>query len=330
MDLRHLRTFVTVAELGTVSKAAERLRIAQPALSRQIAALEQEFGLRLFDRVGRRLALTGAGEELLADCRGLLNQATAIGERAQFLRHGDTGVLKVAASPQFIESVISDFLRSYAQRYPNVRVLVREAISWSDTVGMLERREVHLGQNLLNAVQSVDPRFLKHPLEAMELLAAGPPSLMLEVAESIELARLASYPLLVLEAGFVSRRTFDATCRTAGIEVRSVFESRTPHTLLAMAEGGHGMAIVPSVVRIDRYRLRTARLAHKGKPLREPLALFWDKRRPLPRYAEAFCTMLAEHVRRAFPISRPTEPDQADKKHRRRKARVQIRTSRTG
>ena len=204
MDLRHLRTFVTVAELGTVSKAAEGLRIAQPALSRQIAALEQEFGLKLFDRVGRRLALTGAGEELLADCRGLLNQAIAIGERARLLRHGDTGVLKVAASPQFIESVISVFLRSYAQRYPNVQVLVREAISWSDTVGMLERREIHLGQNLLNAVRSDDPRFLKHPLEAMELLAAGPPSLMHEVAESIELARLASYPLLVLDARVAS------------------------------------------------------------------------------------------------------------------------------
>ena len=55
MDLRHARTFVTVVELGTVSKAALRLRIAQPALSRQIIDLEQELGLQLFDRVGRRL-----------------------------------------------------------------------------------------------------------------------------------------------------------------------------------------------------------------------------------------------------------------------------------
>ena len=98
MDLRHARTFVTVAELGTVSKAAVRLRIAQPALSRQIGDLEQELGLKLFDRVGRRLLLTGEGEQLLGDCRGLLNYATGLGERAQQLRRGDTGVLKVAAT----------------------------------------------------------------------------------------------------------------------------------------------------------------------------------------------------------------------------------------
>ena len=59
MDLRHVRTFVTVAELGTVSKAALRLRIAQPALSRHISDLEQELGLKLFDRVGRRLSAHG-------------------------------------------------------------------------------------------------------------------------------------------------------------------------------------------------------------------------------------------------------------------------------
>ena len=61
MDLRHARTFVAVAELGTVSKAAQQLRIAQPALSRQINHLERELGLKLFDRVGRRLMMTGEG-----------------------------------------------------------------------------------------------------------------------------------------------------------------------------------------------------------------------------------------------------------------------------
>ncbi len=308
MDLRHARTFVTVAELGTVSRAATRLHTAQPALSRQISNLEQELGLKLFDRVGRRLVLTGEGEQLLGDCRNLLSYASALGERAELLRRGDTGTLRVAASPQFIEGVMSDFLRRYAQRYPNVQVKLTEAVVWSDTLGMLERGEIHIGQNLLRAVAPGDPRFANHPLQGVDLLAAYLAPLTLGKNGDIEIAHLTPHPLLLLDTSFVSRRTFDATCRLAGVEPNVVFESRTPHTLLAMAEKGHGVAIIPSAVRVARYPLRIVRLTYRGKPLREPLALFWDKRRPLPSYATAFCAMLAQRVHEVFPISRPSEP----------------------
>ena len=74
-----------------------------------------------------------------------------------------------------------------------------------------------------------------------------------------------------------------------------------------MAVKGHGVAIVPSAARIARYSLRIVRVTYRGKPLREPLALFWDKRRPLPSYATAFCAMLTQRVREVFPISRPSE-----------------------
>ena len=155
MDLRRARTFVEVAELGTVSKAALRLRVAQPALSRQIGELEQELGFKLFDRVGRRLLLTGEGEQLLSDCRGLLNYASAVDERADLLRSGNTGILRVAGSPQMIESIFSEFLHWYAKRYPDVQVKLIEAIG-SATLAMLERGEVHLGQHMAHAVQPGD------------------------------------------------------------------------------------------------------------------------------------------------------------------------------
>src|SRR5262245_17545199 len=152
MHLRQARTFVTVADLGTVSKAALRLRIAQPALSRQIIEFERELGLRLFDRVGRRLLLTGEGEQLLAGCRMLLNCASAVTEQAQQLQKGDTGVLKIAGSPQHIESVLSQFLHRYAERFPNVEVRIAEGTG-SEILGLLEKGEIHLGQNLLHAVK---------------------------------------------------------------------------------------------------------------------------------------------------------------------------------
>ena len=64
-----------------------------------------------------------------------------------------------------------------------------------------------------------------------------------------------------------------------------------------LAETRQGVAIVPSVVRIHRYKLRLVRITHRRKPLREPLAVIWNKRRTLPRYAEGFCELLAEHMR---------------------------------
>src|SRR5712671_1913358 len=144
VDLKRLRTFVAVAELGTVSKAALLLRISQSALSRQISDLEKEFSLKLFDRVGRRLVLTAIGEQLLGDCRSVLGQVGSLGERVELLRRGDRGVLKVAAPPQTIESVLSMFLPRYAERFPNVHVKLNEALGREQTA-MLERGEVHIG-----------------------------------------------------------------------------------------------------------------------------------------------------------------------------------------
>lgn len=317
MDLKHARTFVTVAELGTVSKAAVRLRIAQPALSRQIGALEHELGLKLFDRIGRRLVLTGEGEQLLSDCHGLLSYATAVGERAQLLRRGDTGVLKVAASPQFIEGAISSFMHRYAKRFPNVELKLIEAIG-TDVLTLLERGEVHLGQQLVHAVLPGDRRFASHPLAPVDLLAAGHSSLTLGNGRAIEIGRLAPYPLLLLDGGFIFRRTFDAACRLSGLQPNVRFESQAPHTLLAMAEDGHGVAIIPSTLRTQRYALRIVGVTYRGKPLREPLTMYWDKRRPIPRYATAFCEMLSAYVREVFPITRPSGTQPGSRAQRRK------------
>jgi DNA-binding transcriptional LysR family regulator len=174
MELRRLRTFVAVAELGTVSKAALRLRITQPALSRQIMDLQQELRLRLFDRVGRRLVLTAQGEQFLGHCRSVLAHVDALGERAEVLRRGDTGVLKVAAPPHTIESILSMFLPRYAELFPNVHVKLNEALGREQTA-MLERGEVHIG---IRHDQG-DRRFESRVLPPDEVLAACAPSLEL-------------------------------------------------------------------------------------------------------------------------------------------------------
>ena len=306
MELRRLRTFVAVAELGTVSKAALRLRITQPALSRQIMDLQQELRLRLFDRVGRRLVLTAEGEQFLGDCRAILGHIDALGERVDLLRRGDRGVLKVAAPPHTIESVLSTFLSRYAERFPNVHVKLTEALG-RDQTAMVERGEVHVGIRH----EPGDRRFESLVLPPDEVLAACTPSVELGHAGTIDIIRLASYPLLLLESGYSIRRLFNAACRLADVEPNVLLESRAPHTLLALAEAGQGVAIIPSLLRTDRYKLRIVGVTHRRKRIRERFAIQWDKRRPMPPYAESFCQALAEYMREALPITQPSESKMA-------------------
>jgi len=254
MDLKHLRTFVAIAECGTVSEAAVRLHTAQPALSRQVIDLEKELGITLFDRVGRRLRLTAEGAQFLDSSRALLGHAGSLADQVQALRRGDSGVLKVTASPQMIDNVFSMFLHRYAARYPNVQVRLIEGIG-SEVLAMVERGEAHLGTVAHEAVPAGSDHFGSRPLLPITFLAAYHAPFAPGRGQ-IEIRSLAAYPLLVLDPGFVLRKIFDAACRLARLRPNILFECSSPHTLLSLAESGHGIAIVPSNVLLHRYDLK--------------------------------------------------------------------------
>jgi DNA-binding transcriptional LysR family regulator len=298
-DLRRLQTFVTVSEQGTVSKAALLLRITQPAVSRQLRDLQDELGIKLFERVGRRLLLTGEGDQFLKDCRSLLSHAASVRERAQSLRRGDTGVLKVAASPQMIENVFPSFLRRYAVRYPRVQVRPIEAYA-IDHVAMLERGDVHLA---ISVTQVDDQRFGSYLLPPLQVLAVWHSSLKFGRTNDMDIRRLANGPLLLVNSGFATRKVFDAACRLEHLEPDVFIESGATPTLIGLAEAGHGVAIVPSTVRVDRRKLRVACVSCRNKPLQVELAIIWEKRRPLPRYAAGFFESLAAYLREIFPFN---------------------------
>jgi DNA-binding transcriptional LysR family regulator len=299
MDLRHLRTFVTVAEQGTVSKASLRLRIAQPALSRQIKELEEDLGLRLFDRVRGRLMLTGEGEQLLGEPRIDLGAAGSFSERAQRLRRADSGILKVAVTPQTLEGVFSTFLHQYAKRRPNVQIKLIEAVGLN-LLALVERGDVHLTICMMRTLEIDNHPFESFPLPPVDFLAACHISLPLGSAGTVDIVKLAPYPMLLLDTSFGVRNTFDAACRLAGFKPNIFIESRSPQALLALAEAGHGVAVVTSALSTNRYRLRMVRITHRRRPFREPQGAHWDKRRTLPPYAKDFCDALAAHMREVY------------------------------
>ncbi|HEY1288740.1 MAG TPA: LysR family transcriptional regulator [Burkholderiales bacterium] len=310
MDLRYLRTFVTIAEAGGITRAGARLGVSQPAASRQIVALEAELGVKLFDRMGRRLRLTSGGEDLLLQSRRLLIEAELLEARAHALKGGETGILRVGATPMAIENALSAFLSPYRRRHPGVEVHFVEdgGLRLADR---LERGDVDL------ALVVPNERFRARPLFPAHSVAVVSKKHPLGRRRALDVAELADKPLLLLNRTFGSREWFDAACNVARIRPRVLLESAAPHTLVSLAGMDYGIAVVPSNVALPGA-VRALPLVQRGASIGRWLTVAWDPRRMLAAYAEQFVDELAAHwrldypgrdlVRRAPPLPRPKNP----------------------
>lgn len=283
MELRHLRYFVSVAEALNVSRAAVRLHISQPAVSRQIRDLEHDLGVRLFDRVGRRIRLTADGEDLLRRSQEVLAHADALHERARALTRGAGGILRVGAVPQLLQSALAGCLTKYRREHPGVDVRLTEA-GGVRFVELVEHGELHvaLGPVLTEA------RLACRPLFPIRLVAVIGAPARRRRRTTIDIPELADEPLLVLRRGVASRQLLEAACRIAHIRPRIALESGEPESLLTLAEAGYGIAVLPSTVRAAARRVQMVPILQEGRSLGFWGAVIWDPRRPLPVYAESF------------------------------------------
>ena len=295
MNIRHLRAFATIADAGGFARAATLLHLSQPALSRQIQALEADLGVPLFDRIGRRAQLTSQGEDLLRCSRRLLAEAESLGERARELKSGEAGILRVGATPQVIENLLAPFLILYRRRHPGVEVHLVED-GGARLLGRLERGETHL-----SITPAGTTRLEGRLLYPMHVVAALPPAHRLARRTLLEIAELEDEPLLLPQRGFGSREWFDIACDIAHIRPRVLLESAAPHTLVALAATNYAIAIVPSNTRVPRDSVRASPLVHRGASIGRWAHIAWDPQRFLAPYAEHFVTELAAHCRRDFP-----------------------------
>lgn len=295
MNLRHLRAFAAIVDVGGFARAAVRLHLSQPALSRQIHALEAELGVPLFDRVGRGVQLTGQGEDLLRRSRRLLAEADSLGERARELKRGETGILRVAATPQVIENLLAPFLIHYRRRHPGVEVHLVED-GGARLLARLERGEVHLSMTPASAT-----RFAGTLLYPMHVIAAVPAGHALGRRRVLEVSELADEPLLLPQRGFGSREWFDMACDIAHVRPRVLLESAAPHTLVALAATGYAIAILPSNASVPRDGIRAVPLVHRGASVGRWAHIAWDPERFQAPYAGQFVSELAAYCRPDFP-----------------------------
>jgi len=296
MELRHLRYFVAVADAGTVSRAAVQLNVTQPGLSRQLRDLEEELGLPLFDRVGRRLSLTAQGESLLLRTREILRSADALREQAGALAGGQTGTLRLGATAQTLESLISAFLVGFRRAWPGIDVRLVED-GGVRLRARVARGELHLA---LGAVPAGD-ELRARPLFPVWVLAVMSTRHPLARRRTLDVDALDQQSVLLLRRDFASRLRLDAACEAARVRPRVLLEAGDPHSLVSLARDGHGIAVVPSTTLFGRGGLHVAPLLRGGRAVGGSTAAVWDGRRHLPSYAQAFVDELFTYTRRSYP-----------------------------
>ena len=282
MELRHLRYFVAVAEELHFGRAAARLHIAQPPLSRQIRDLEREIGTALFARVPRGVELTAAGRALLPEARLTLAQAERATRTAQRAARGETGRLRVG----FVEAamytgILPDVLSFFRVHLPNVGLSLFEMDSLEQTDAFRDGR-IDIG--LLHAPPADAERWLHvEAVHGEPLVAALPQMHRLAGRSRLSLGALAS-EAFVLFPRPVAPALYDqiiAACRAAGFSPRVVQEAVGWQTMAGLVAAGVGASFAPRSLAKHRQPDVIYRPV-RGLSVELPISAVWKRGHELP------------------------------------------------
>ncbi|WP_433219324.1 LysR family transcriptional regulator [Microtetraspora malaysiensis] len=281
MQLQQLAYFVAVAESRHFTHAAERMRVAQPSLSKQIRTLETELGAPLFSRARGNVTLTPAGEALLPLARRMLADAETARREVAELAGLRRGRVRLGATPSLCAGLLADALARFHRDYPGVELLVEESGS-RDLVRDLARGQLDLALIIL-PLQSSDPSLVTEEILRENLVVASPPG---RNKPYMRIEDLRGRPLVMFRRGYDLREATLAACRQAGFEPRFAVEGGEMDAVLRFVEAGLGVAVVPSMVLDGRPGLAGTPLAPPG--LRRTVALAHRKDVEPTRAAQAF------------------------------------------
>ncbi len=245
VDIRQLEAAAAVARLGSFTRAAEELFVAQPALSATIRRLEDELGLRLFDRTTRRVALTPAGEAFVRRAERVLGDLREL--RAEMARHAGAarGRLRVGAW-YTVDPWLPEMLAPFHAAHPAVEVTVREVNS-DRMLDLLRSGDLDVALPILRPGLDLDEIELLPYIEEPFVLAV-PPGSALAALRSAELADVAGEPLITFNPGSSLRRLVEQAFAASGLEPRVALETIETSAARAMVSSGLGVAILPESV----------------------------------------------------------------------------------
>lgn len=237
MELSQLVTLIHVAELGSLSKAADRLNIVQPALSRQIRLLEAELGAALFERHGRGMALTAAGQEVRDHAVRVLAELDAMRQTIEDGRSSFRGRIRIGTTPTVADIVTVPLMRRIRDQHPHLAIRFSSAFS-GHLLDWLQRGE-------LDIAMSYDPppsravRVAPVMMERLHLIGTQP------LAGPVAFAALVSQPLILPAPRHGLRTLIDDCARRAGVALAPVVEVESYAAMIDLTKAGFGRTILP-------------------------------------------------------------------------------------
>jgi LysR family transcriptional regulator, low CO2-responsive transcriptional regulator len=291
MEILQLETFLAVATYGGFHRAAEALRISQPAVSARISTLEEALGTRLFEREHGKFSLSLAGKALRPHAEQVLRQVAIARQAVHEMHPIAGGALPIAASLSICTYLLPEVLKKYQESHPNVVVSVRSGNS-AQVLKMVLDGEVDLGL----------ARSLNHPeVETIQLrddplILVGHPGHPALARRKLRLEELESVPLISYDRGSSDWTLMNGLFRRDGLLPNIVLEVETIEACKRMVLRKLGLAFLPQIAVVDELRRgKLCPLEISGsEPLRRSLDVILPRRRPLSKSAKELVAGLRE------------------------------------
>ncbi len=292
MDRDSLVTFMAIADEGSFAAAAQQLHITQPAVSKRIQQLELQLGVKLFDRVGRKVLLTSSGELLLDRARKLVHEMDDLKHRLQRQHHHISGHLHIATSHHIGIWRLPPFLREFSQRY-NTVTLDLQFVDSLNACQLLEQGKVELA--LVTLDQPLPADLIDVPLWRDPLCVV----VAAETADSAlpdSLISLAETPSVLPDTSTVTGQLIRQRFADQGLQLQPVTSTNYLETLKTLAATGLGWSLLPVTMVDDSLRI----LDLPELQLERQLGLLLHQRRTLSPAGEAFVNLLRGYPHRAL------------------------------